>query len=242
MATATKVITAPATVIENLQQSERATIAALRKRISPAEQVAKAIDEAVKSAAQVSLPQETAFALWQIRQNAIDILHSLSLGQILLPTTFPPDGSIPSPNLPQSQNILHKPSRRGPAHPNSIQTTYATIAKANTNPQRLSAPLPKQPGAADHPTPQQPRPTSNSDKRLFIRLSADSPFRALHPHVLKARARQALPATINITAVQNTASGLAISPTSAEDADKLAKAGDALINAFQATSAKQADP
>ena len=106
-----KVETGPATIIGNLQQSERATIAALRQRISPAEQVAKAIDKAVETAAQASLPQETAFALWQIRQNAINILHSLSFGQIAPPATFPTDGSLPSPSSPAPQTTYWKPSK-----------------------------------------------------------------------------------------------------------------------------------
>ena len=129
-------------------------------------------------------------------------------------------------------------------HSTPAHTTYASAAKANMHFCKLPTASPQHPSSLAHPLPRRPCPptTSDSEKCLFIRLSAESPFRALHPHMLATHARQALPATIKIEAIQNTASGLAISPASTEDATELAKASNILTNAFQAISTEQADP
>ena len=110
---------------------------------------------------------------------------------------------------------------------NAAATTYAQTARSAAAPPKGRAPaLPSKPGM-------------NKDRRVFVRLSENSPFRQMSPHEVRRRVESVLPNSCSLAEVQRTPTGVAIVPRVGQDF--AAYAAD-IARALGANTAETADP
>ena len=116
--------------------------------------------------------------------------------------------------------------------------SYAQAAKGAPLPPPLATKIRVQPPtSAPQALPSVPR---KADRRLFVRLGEESPYRQMSPHEVAKKVLLSLPADTKITTVQRTATGLAIVPARPQDAVTLVKHAEAVASTLGAATAEQA--